>query len=474
MKKICSILLLSILYINLLQSQTLDEAKELYKIGEYGKALLVFEKEYKQKPTDSSLNHWYGVCLFETGGDLSEAEKCISFAATKAVQEAYFYLGEIYTKTYRFNLALKEYDRYAKLKRRDKEATERVEVAKKRLQLLQRSAAHPEDIQIIDSLVIGKTEFLSVYKLSPSSGQLEYFSRIFGGSKKNDVTGYFNEKKSKVFYSKEDSSGKVSTLFSMEKLLDDFGNEKKLSSDNFGLSGNLNYPFVMADGVTIYFAGEDKDNLGGYDIYVTRYNMNNDTYLAPERLNTPFNSSFNDYMYVVDEEKGMGWFATDRFQPEGKVCVYTFIPNSKVEIVENPDMNYLVNRSRVTSIKETWKPGADYSSQIKLARKEIAAEKEVKKDFEFIINDKYTYYTTQDFKDKEALSIYKQALDRTNALRELNIRLSNLRDSYSTAASNSVAQEILKLEAQRPKLQDEISEFEIKARNQEIKTLNRL
>ena len=92
----------------------------------------------------------------------------------------------------------------------------------------------------------------------------------------------------------------------MEKLIDGYGNEKQLSATNFGLTGDVNYPYVMPDGVTIYFAAKDYDTLGGYDLFVSRYNMNNDTYLAPERLSMPFNSMYNDYLMVVDEEKGVG------------------------------------------------------------------------------------------------------------------------------------------------------------------------
>lgn len=473
MKKLCAVLLLNVLFVGGLCTQTLDEARELYKIGEYQRALPTFEKEYKLKPTDASLSQWYGVCLYETGGDLSEAEKYISFAASKNLQEAYFYLAGIYTKTYRFDLAQKEYDRYAKLKRRDKEALDKVEYAKKKLNALQRAAAHPEDIQVIDSIVVDKADFLSVYKLSPTSGQIVLVNQILEKSDKSTFTGYFNEKKSKVYYSKKDASDKTNSLFSMEKLLDDFGNEKQLSTTNFELSGSLDFPFVLTDGVTIYFAAKDENNLGGYDIYVTRYNMNNDTYLTPERLNTPFNSSFNDYMYVVDEEKGVGWFASDRFQPEGKVCVYTFIPNEKVEIVENDDNNYLVNRSMISSIKNSWRPDVNYSSQIKLARKEIVLEEEIKKDFEFVVNDRFTYYVFKDFKNQAALNTYRQVIDKTKELSMINTQLNELRNSYQSTASNNLAQEILRMEGQKPKLVEEIKELEIKARSQEIEILTR-
>jgi len=466
MKKLYIVLLMAIFHSSLF-CQTLDEARELYKIGEYQRALPIFEKEYNEKPTDSSINQWYGVCLFETGKDIKKAEECISFAADKKIQEAYYYLGRIYAKTYRFDLAEKEFDRYAKLKRRDKEAMARLEEAKDYMATLRRFASHPEDIQIIDSIVVDKHDFLSAYKLSRSTGQLAYYVK----SKSEPITAYFNEKGSKMYCSQKVEGSTVLSLFTKDKLLDDFGNEKQLTTDNFGLSGNLNYPFVMADGVTIYFSAQDKHNLGGYDIYVTRYNMNNDTYLSPERLNAPFNSSFNDYMYVVDEEKGVGWFSTDRFQPDGKVCVYTFIPNEKVEIIESNDTQYLTDRSRITSLNSTWRQGVDYSGKIKLARKDIILEKEAKRDFEFVINDKYTYYTFEDFRDRTASEMYKQVMSKKKELENMDNQLNELRNSYQNNSSNSLAQEILRLEGQKPKLVEEIKGLEIKVRNQEINNL---
>lgn len=42
-------------------------------------------------------------------------------------------------------------------------------------------------------------------------------------------------------------------------------------------------PVCLSDGVTIYYA-TDGEGLGGYDIFVTRYNTNTDSYLTPENV----------------------------------------------------------------------------------------------------------------------------------------------------------------------------------------------
>lgn len=450
---------------------SLNEAKELYKIGAYDKALPIFEKEYLAKPTDASLNQWYGVCLYETKKDLKKAEEYITFAASKNVPEAFFYLGKIYTETYRFNKAEAEFSKYAKLKRRDKNALSLLEDEEELLSTLKRAALHTEDIQVIDSIVVDKESFLSAYKLSTSGGLIDYYNSFFGKGSA-ETTVYTNEKATKVYYAKR-ADNKKDELFSMERLIDSFGNEKKLTDNSFSLSGNLNYPFILTDGVTIYFSAEDENGLGGYDIYVTRYNLNNDTYLTPERLNMPFNSFYNDYMMVIDEEKGVGWFASDRFQPEGKVCVYTFIPNDQVSMVTSENEEYLVSRAIISSIKDSWKQGIDYNKIINLARKEIKKKEEIVNDFDFVINDKFTYYKWSDFKNPSAKQLYQQAFEASKDMKNTEIRLDELRDSYASKPSQSKANEILELENKQNQLFQKIKDLEIKSRNQEITSLNK-
>lgn len=465
-------------------SQTLAEAKDLYLKGEYEKALQTFEKEYNAKPTDVNLNQWYGVCLFETGGDKMKAEECLLLASKKNVQDSYYYLGLIYTEEYRFTQAGEMFDKYEALlnkkKPRKKDDIEkheadiaRFEEKKKVLSRLNRLVSNTEDIQIIDSVVVNKSDFLSAYKLSRSSGRIDYFDKIFSANKHVDASVYFNEKETKIYYGQPDKDH-VYSLFSMEKLLDEFGSEKKLSPTNFGLSGDLNYPYMMADGVTIYFAAKDEESIGGYDLFVSRYNMNNDTYLAPERLNMPFNSSFNDYMMVVDEEKGVGWFASDRLQPEGKVCIYTFIPNRAVKIVESEDEAYMADRARILSIKNSWQAGKTYSDLIALARKAPKEEVKVVKDFSFVVNDEYTYYVLSDFKNKNARDTYHKVVQKNAERKSIGDNLESMRATYSRSAPDAkrnMTNDMLQMEGQLEQLQKEISTLEVQARNQEIQTL---
>lgn len=464
-------------------AQTLAEAKELYLNGDYIHALPIFEAEHAAKPTDANINQWYGASLFETGGDLKKAEECLLIASKKNIPESFFYLGQIYTQKYRFTEASEAFDKYESLLKKTPQRTkeqkakyeanaERLAERMKQLSRLRRMVSNTEDIQIIDSLVVDKADFLSAYKLSKSSGHLKYFNQVFSTNKDVKSTVYFNEKETKIYYAQPNKVG-VYTLFSKEKLLDEFGNEKQLSATNFNLTGDLNFPYMMADGVTIYFAAKDVESLGGYDLFVSRYNLNNDTYLSPERLNMPFNSIYNDYMMVIDEEKGVGWFASDRFQPEEKVCIYTFIPNKVVKIIQSDDEVYMADRANIASIKQSWVTGQDYSQLISLAKK--APKEEVKqiRDFTFVIDDNRTYYMLSDFQNKAAGDMFYKVMGLKNEEKSLSDRLDHLRTEYSKSsadAKRSMTAEILELERKLERLQNEIPSLEIQARNMEIQS----
>lgn len=77
--------------------------------------------------------------------------------------------------------------------------------------------------------------------------------------------------------------------------------------------GNVNYLYVLLDGVIIYYVLDGDGFMGGYDIFVIWYNINIDIYLVLENVGMFFNLFYNDYMYVIDEYNNLGWFVFDRY-----------------------------------------------------------------------------------------------------------------------------------------------------------------
>ncbi|MDL2255067.1 tetratricopeptide repeat protein [Parabacteroides sp. OttesenSCG-928-G06] len=452
-----------------LQAQSLDQAKKLYNEGQYEEAKPAFERLVKQSPNNGSYNHWYGVCCYETG-DLENAEKHLKVGITRKVMESSRYLAEVYFTLYRFEESSEMYEDYIDQLTKKKQDVEPFRLRQNQADNAQRMLDKVEEVEVIDSVVVDKNNFLNAYALSEESGSLIPFIDFFPSAANASSVVYRNQKADKIYYARETEDNQL-CLFTQSYLMDHWGDEKQLPM-NVNSSGDDNYPFVLTDGVTIYYASKGNGSLGGYDIFVTRYNMNNDTYLTPEQLGMPYNSPYNDYMIVFDEVKGLGWFVSDRFQPEDKVCVYLFIPNEQRKRIESEDVEMKRARAMLADIRVTQKEGEDYSDRIELAYEEMPyGQEEIKKDFEFVVTNDVVYYTLDDIQSPEARSLYEKVVALQGQINTLKETLEEQRDAYAAANSaqkQNLQPQILQNEQQLSQLQSQPAELEKKARNAEI------
>lgn len=455
-------------------AQSLDQAKKLYNDGQYEEAKPVFERLVKQSPNNGSYNHWYGVCCFETG-DMEGAERYLKIGVTRKVQESFRYLAETYFRLYHFDKASELYEDYMAQLAKKKQDVDVWQTRKDQIDNAQRMVDRVEDIEVIDSVVVDKDAFLSAYVLSEESGSFIPFNQFFREEQEMLSVVYMNQKKDKIYYARQTEENKL-CLFTQSHLMDHWGDEKQLPM-NINSRGNDNYPFVMADGVTLYYASDENGSLGGYDIFVTRYNTNFDSYLTPEQLGMPYNSPYNDYMLVIDEVKNLGWFVSDRYQPEDKVCVYLFIPNETRARVDGDDLELKRDKAMLADISVTWKEGNDYKSLIELAYEELPfGQVEVEKDFEFIINNDVVYYVLDDINSPEARNIYSQVVTLRKQIDELTSQLDEWRQEYTSGNKSKRQQlspQILNYEKQLEELLAKPSDLEKRARNVEIAYLQK-
>lgn len=453
-----------------INAQTIDDAKLWYQEGKYSKALPILMDEYNLNPENKLINQLLGVSLFEMG-KFVESEKYLIYAANNEITDVLIYLGELFALQYKFDEAEECFSKYEKSKRKDKIALEVLEDKRMFADHLKRLTRRTENVQIIDSLVIPKSNLLDAYFLSSTSGNLMPVNEFFKNQTSNSSILYVNEKQNKVLFSQHDSIN-GSDLYSMEKLLDSFGNQKRLP-ETINNIADQTFPFVMPDGLTIYYASNGNNSIGGYDLFVTRYNIATDSYLNPNQLNMPFNSPFNDYLLVIDEIKGVGWFASDRYQPEGSVCVYTFIPSEKVVLLESDDEKYLSRRAKIASIRESWLPQTDYSSLIALAKKIDQPNNQNTTEFVFVINDSKTYNRLTDFQSAEARELFIQSITSENELKSTLKQLSVQREQYLNINSRNelLRKSILQLENTADSLYKNVKRLKTAARNAENRYL---
>jgi hypothetical protein len=329
-----------------------------------------------------------------------------------------------------------------------------------------RLLAKVEDISIADSVVVNKDAFLRFYKFNSELGSLTQETIQLKGHRKADRIKYTTQRGDRVYFS--DSIKGNMNIFTTYKLLDSWTKPVSIS-DVINTQANENYPFLLADGVTIYFASDGANSIGGYDLFVTRFNPATDSYLKPENIGMPFNSPYNDYMMVIDEQRNVGWFATDRYQPAGKVMIYTFKPGKEKIIVHSDDKEYIRQVAQLKSYRKVKATVTDKS----LATENRIQESE--KQIEFVINDSIVYTNVNQFKSAEALKgwndLHKFSIELNNKVKEL----SNLRAKYAQTENeterSALAPQIMELEKKNMEMKREVTSRTIEVRNAEINFL---
>ena len=282
-------------------------------------------------------------------------------------------------------------------------------------------------LMFVDSIVVEKDDF---YKYIPLPVEIGKFVATTP-TKKQDLVGaaFINGLGKQCFYAAGDTIS--SSLFCMDQLANGWGEPKKMEDidNNFNFVG---YPCQQSDGMTLFFAAKDKKALGGYDIFMTRYDREKGSYLVPENYGLPFNSTANDYLLVIDEPDSLGWLVTDRRQPEGKVCIYTFVPTKVRQTyeVDNLTETELYNFAIINRIADTWQFGDRQAAFKRLKRLRQGAETSVTRRFSFPIDDHTIYTRKEDFKEPQnirQLEEYQAGLQR---LTELEQQLNQFWDKY--------------------------------------------
>lgn len=380
-------------------------------------------------------------------------------------------------KEYRFSEAEEMLNKQIATLRRRRQSTEKEERQLAAAIKAEHMMNATEKVTFVDSFVVDKGAFLNAFRISPENGQLFTYEQFFNQQKANGCTVYLSELGNKIYFSQPDGQGKTH-LYTSDLIDRTWTPPTKLN----GLDGSEaeNYPFMLSDGVTLYYAAQGEESLGGYDIFVSRYDTDEQTFLRPENIGMPFNSTANDYMYALDEVHNLGWFVSDRFQPTGKVCVYIFIPNEVREVYNVADTgeDKLRRLARATSIAETW----HNASALQAARDRLAEARSHKqtqqrlKDFDFIINDRTTYSLIGDFKSPTARKLIIDWKIGLENWKKGNEQLQTLRDAYATGNDGQkkrMSTQILTMEKAQEALTTRLKEMEKTIRNEENAFLNK-
>lgn len=424
-------------------ADSVDEAANLLKTGQVQAATDMLKRLEAKSPKNGELNMLLSKCALAVNDPKAAIEELKS-AQKKGVNEAWLELAEIATIQYRIDDAEEDIELYRKgLKKGRKtlpdESADVVEKIERTKNMLDRV----EKIVIVDSLCVPAEDFFTYYRISPESGTLTSPSTLPKGfDAASPTVVYTSESGMEQLYAVEDTA----MTFKLASSAWLYGGDREkpvVLNGDLNEGGDANYPFLMPDGITLYYANDGENSLGGYDIFITRKSGLN--YLQPQNVGMPYNSPYNDYLLAIDEVTGAGWWATDRNHIPGMVTIYVFIP-SEMRTNYPPDDPNLVSFARIDNYKATWAPDADYSNLLdKIKAIKPTTSRDNGPRFEFYVPGRGLITSLDGFRKKSAADAMREYLRQEQAVGTMQKQLAQLREQYA-AGNKSSNGKILELE----------------------------
>lgn len=382
-------------------------------------------------------------------------------AAAKGGAAAQLELARVAFANYLFEEAATAIDRYeSKLAKGVSPSAEAVSL-RRRAELGRSMLDRVESIQIIDSIEVDADRFFEAFNLSAPSGSLidgeeiesllpeEWTAAHPDATVSSPV--YVSESGERMIWATEGGDKATSTtMWELDRLADGSWDTPRAIFDYATIFDNpeggesVYAPFLMSDGVTLYFGAEGDDSLGGLDIFISRCDEDG-VYLQPQNVGMPYNSPADDYLLAIDEVTGIGWWATDRGGKPGRVTIYRFVP-SDMRINYPPDTPGLTGLASLSAgIAATRPEGADYTELLSRLPGAGASGTGDTSMFRFPLPGGAVYTSFDDFTNDNARRLMEEYLDMQEDAASFIQELEDLRVRYRNG-DHSVAQKILNLE----------------------------
>lgn len=368
-----------------------------------------------------------------------------AFAASMQAQTADELLaqGREAYMNYEFSKAANLYAQAKKkAKRADEYFTDKYDSYRHQLTEAENFLERVERISVIDSLTVPRKDFFRAYRLPASAGSLRGAEAMPGLREPGQQTDYVftNEGGDYKLWSAPDSVGNMRPV---ESILMTDGNWSAPTPlwDDLSEDSDAIYPFMMADGVTLYYADNGENSIGGYDIMVATRDAADGTFLQPSNLGFPYNSPYDDYMLAIDELNGVGWWATDRNRLDDELTVYVFIVN---DLRKNYDADEegLTGFARIDDYLATQPEDADYDALLATIRSIDPEAASRVPEFTLPTPGGRIYHFYEDLPDMASRGAAKKYIRSLGDLEESEQALADMRREYANTRSASLGKSI--------------------------------
>lgn len=309
------------------KEELLEAANGFFDQGDYVKAKPLFSQLLSQDALEPNYNYRFGVCMLFTEDDVVKPLPFIEGGANSpgVKDEAYYYLGKAYHLNFRFNEAIEAFQKAVS----KSVSINGVDIAMEIQACRNGKLLYNPDFKFAPTMEKEaiESEFFRPYNFRKLKGKVIPTPPNFKSKydQKNLTGGFvYTPTSTQVLfyasYGEEGATGK--DIYRVRRLpTGDWALPVKLPSQ-VNTNQDEDHAFFDEISNTLYFSSNGHNSMGGLDIFSSKYDPSNDSWSAPINLQYPYNSPFDDFLYISDPDNTVAFFCSRRGSEIGKVKVF--------------------------------------------------------------------------------------------------------------------------------------------------------
>jgi len=310
------------------ESELKEDADILFEKEQYVDATSYYLRLLALTPKDADYNFRYGTCLLFNSYQKKDAIRYLNYSVNdKNIDpRAFYFYGKALHLNYQFNDAIKYYKIYLskRAKRDNRYRVEReIEMCENGKKLLTTFT----DIIVSEKREIAKEKFYQLYRNMETVGgdilvSENFQSKIDKKKGHIPIVHYPNDAKAVYYssYGEKGDSGK--DIYTRRRLPNGKWGNAQLLPGAVNTMEDEDFPFMHSNGDFLFFSSKGHNSMGGYDVFMSRFDPNTNSFKKPENVDFAISSPDDDLFYVVDETFQNAYFASARQSENGKYHVY--------------------------------------------------------------------------------------------------------------------------------------------------------
>lgn len=164
--------------------------------------------------------------------------------------------------------------------------------------------------------------YLSVKNSNGDFTKMKILHPFISDPKTIETSGSFSTDGNIFFFARRQNIDDQSDIYMIRKLPNgQWGMPQKLP-EQINTPDNEDFPYIGADGITLYFSSEGHNTMGGYDLFKSTWNPDENTWTEAENLKYPVNSTSDDRSICMTPDNRVGYISAFRPNGYGDLDIY--------------------------------------------------------------------------------------------------------------------------------------------------------